>query len=57
MMHAEVPSALNGRGIGSALVKGALDLVRNRQETVVPLCFFIRTYIGRHTEYQTLLTR
>jgi len=55
MNHAEVPAALNGRGIGSALVKEALELVRSRNETVVPVCSFIVAYIRRHPEYQTLL--
>lgn len=57
MTHAEVPPVLNGRGIGSALAKGALDLVRSRQETVVPSCPFIASYIKRHTEYQSILAQ
>ncbi len=57
MTHAEVPPALNGRGIGSALAKGALDIVRTRQQTVLPLCPFISTYIKRHPEYQPLLAQ
>ncbi|MGE0114308.1 MAG: GNAT family N-acetyltransferase [Steroidobacteraceae bacterium] len=57
MNHAEVPAALNGRGIGSALVKEALELVRSRNETVVPVCSFIVAYIRRHPEYQSLLAR
>ncbi len=57
MTHAEVPPALNGRGIGSALAKGALDLVRARKETVVPMCPFIAAYIKRHPEYQPLLAQ
>lgn len=57
MTHAEVPPELEGRGLGSALTKGALDLVRARNETVVPVCPFIAVYIQRHPEYQPLLAR
>lgn len=57
MNHAEVPAALNGRGIGSTLVKEALELVRSRNETVVPVCSFIVAYIRRHPEYQSLLAQ
>jgi predicted GNAT family acetyltransferase len=55
MTHAEVPPALSGQGIGSQLVKGALDLVRADGEKVVPRCPFIAAYINRHDEYQPLL--
>jgi predicted GNAT family acetyltransferase len=55
MTHAEVPPVLNGRGIGSALAQGALDLVRQRKETVVPQCPFINSFIKRHAAYQNLL--
>jgi uncharacterized protein len=57
MTHAEVPPALNGRGIGSDLARGALDLVRQRHETVVSRCPFITSFIKRHTEYQSLLAQ
>ncbi|HXS20690.1 MAG TPA: GNAT family N-acetyltransferase [Steroidobacteraceae bacterium] len=55
MTHAEVPPALRGGGIGSALVKGALALVRERGEKVVPLCPFVAQYIRRHPETRDLL--
>ena len=55
MTHAEVPPALRGGGIGSALVKGALALVRERGEKVVPLCPFVATYMRRHPETRDLL--
>ncbi len=55
MLHAEVPPELEGRGIGSALVKGALDLVRGQGERVVPACPFVAAYIRKHPAYQDLL--
>jgi predicted GNAT family acetyltransferase len=53
--HTEVPPALGGRGIGSTLVKGALEAVRARGLKVKPLCPFVRGYIERHPEFQDLL--
>ena len=55
MMHAEVPPALQGHGVGSALVRGALDRVRADGEKVIPRCSFVAAYIKRHAEYQSLL--
>lgn len=55
MTHAEVPPALRGAGVGSALVKGALALVRERGERVIPLCPFVEQYIRRHPEARDLL--
>lgn len=55
MTHAEVPPALRGGGIGSALVKAALALVRERGEKVVPLCSFVAQYMRRHPETRDLL--
>ena len=55
LTHAEVPSALRGGGVGSALVQGTLALVRARGEKVVPLCSFVAHYMQRHPEVQDLL--
>lgn len=55
MTHAEVPPALRGGGIGKALVAGALALVRERGEKVVPLCSFVAHYMERHPEVHDLL--
>jgi uncharacterized protein len=55
LTHAEVPPALRGGGVGSALVKATLELVRQRGEKVVPLCSFVAHYMERHPEVQDLL--
>ncbi len=53
--HVGVPPAIEGRGLGTALAKAALDSARERQLRVVPLCWFVRGYIQRHPAYQDLL--
>lgn len=55
MTYAKVPAELNGQGIGSMLVEGALQLARAQGEQVVPLCSFIAAYMDRHPEYSDLL--
>lgn len=55
--HEEVPAAFSGHGIGSALAKGALDLVRQEGSTIIVACPFIAKYIREHPEYQDLLAK
>jgi uncharacterized protein len=53
--HTHVPEALGGRGVGGALAKFALDDARARNLSVVPQCPFVKSYIGKHPEYQDLV--
>jgi predicted GNAT family acetyltransferase len=46
--HTEVDPAFEGQGVGSTLVRRMLDELRDRGETVVPRCPFVRSYIRRH---------
>jgi uncharacterized protein len=52
--HTEVPPELGGKGIGSKLVKGALDQVRADLK-VVAKCEFVKGYIAKHPEYTDLM--
>lgn len=53
--HTEVPSALEGRGIASRLIRGALADVRTRGLRVRPVCSFVAAYVQRHPEEQDLI--
>ena len=57
LIHTEVDSALEGQGIGSRLVAGALDDIRRRGLTIVAICPFVRAYLRRHPEYADLVAR
>lgn len=48
--HTEVPREFEGRGIGSALIKGMLDRARADGLKVKPLCSFVAAYMQRHPE-------
>lgn len=49
-IHTAVGPAFEGRGIGSALVQGALADARARGLSVIPICPFFKAYIRRHPE-------
>ncbi len=53
--HTVVPVAIEGRGVGGRLIRGALDDARSRGLKVVPICSFVRSYIERHPEMQDLV--
>jgi predicted GNAT family acetyltransferase len=54
-IHTETRPEFEGKGIGTALVRGALDAVRAAGGTVVAQCPFFAAYIRRHPEYGDLL--
>ena len=45
----------SGAGIGSAIVRFALDDIRGLGMSVRPTCWFVRGWIERHDEYADLL--
>lgn len=55
LLHTEIDSRFEGRGLGSQLVGGVLDTVRQRGLAVLPYCPFIRGWIGKHPEYVDLV--
>ena len=56
-MHTEVPKELEGRGIGSALVRGELEAARSRGLKVIARCPFVAAYIKKHPEFADLLAK
>jgi len=54
ILHTEVPKALEGHGIGSALISGVLNTARAEGRKVKPLCPFAKAYMDRHAEYNDL---
>ena len=53
--HTEVDPDAGQSGLGSALVRGALDDVRAHGGQIVALCSFVHGWIDRHQEYADLV--
>jgi predicted GNAT family acetyltransferase len=56
-VHTEVFPDAGRSGVGSTLVRAALDDVRAGGGRVIATCPFVRGWIERHAEYQDLLVR
>jgi predicted GNAT family acetyltransferase len=55
LVHTDVDPKWEGKGVGGALVQGALDDVRARGLKIRPYCPFVAAYLRRHPEYQDLV--
>jgi predicted GNAT family acetyltransferase len=56
--HTEVEPNHEGQGVGSAIARFALDDVRaEATHSVLPLCPFIKGWIGKHPDYRDLVYR
>jgi predicted GNAT family acetyltransferase len=53
--HTESPPPLAGRGIATALIRGALEQVRSRNLKVVAQCSFVDAFFKRYPKYADLL--
>ncbi len=49
--HTEVPPDDEGKGIGAAIVRAALDDTRKQGFKIVPACSFVVAFVRRHPEY------
>ncbi len=55
LTHTEVPSGLEGKGVGSKIVREALTYIEENGHQLAPLCPFVASYLKRHPEFGTLL--
>jgi len=52
--HTGVPPELEGRWLGSRLVRAGLEYARENSLKVGSLCWFVNGYMRRHPEYEDL---
>lgn len=49
--HTETPMRLQGRGVASQLVRGAVESARARGLRIVPRCSYVADWLNRHPEF------
>ena len=55
LIHTEIDPKFQGAGLAGQLAEAALDDIRARRLTVLPTCPYIRSWIGRHPDYEDLV--
>ncbi len=55
LVHTEVLGSFEGRGIGTALARHALEAARAAGSRVIVTCPFIRGWLERHPEYADIV--
>ena len=51
--HTETPYALQGKGVASKLIRGALVSAKERGLKIVPRCSFVADYLAKHPELRS----
>jgi len=55
LVHTEIDDRFAKHGVGSTLIRAALDDVRSQGRSVLPYCPFVRAFIAEHPEYVDLI--
>lgn len=48
LLHTEVPSELQGRGLGTQLIRHAIDTAKHEKREVVSMCSAVDNYLAKH---------
>ncbi|MDY6996688.1 MAG: GNAT family N-acetyltransferase [Actinomycetota bacterium] len=53
--HTEVDDEFEGRGLGSILVRAALESTRDAGLRIVPVCPMVAAFIDKHPEFKDVM--
>jgi predicted GNAT family acetyltransferase len=53
--HTEVSPAFNGKGLGKKLVEKAVEIAREKNWTIVPLCPFAKKTFDKNPQFNDVL--
>ncbi len=56
-LHTQTSPDFGGKGVASVLVRRALELERQRERMVVPVCPFVSAFLERHPDYKDVTER
>lgn len=53
--HTEVDETLEGQGMGSKLIREALNDARQHGKLIVPECEFVAAYVNKHHDWDDII--
>jgi predicted GNAT family acetyltransferase len=57
LTHTEVPKALEGKGVGFAIVDKVFHYIKDHNYTLAPICPFVAKYLLRHQDWKSILAK
>ncbi|OHU21964.1 GNAT family N-acetyltransferase [Mycobacteroides franklinii] len=54
--HTEIDEKFGGRGLAGTLVQSALTSTRSTGRKIVPVCPYVRKFVGKHHEFDDILS-
>ena len=55
LIHTEVPPAIEGKGVATAIIEKALNYIEQNNLKLIPLCPVVVAYIKRHPEWNRIV--
>ena len=55
LTHTEVPTSLEGNGMGTTMVEQVLQEIEKQRLDLIPLCPFVAGFIQKNPSYKNLL--
>ncbi|SKT95081.1 acetyltransferase-like protein [Mycobacteroides abscessus subsp. massiliense] len=54
--HTEIDEKFGGRGLAGMLVQSALTSTRSTGRRIVPVCPYVKKFVGKHHEFDDIVT-
>jgi hypothetical protein len=51
------PSELRGQGLAAKVVSAAIEYAKEKKLMVIPSCWYVRKFLEKHPEYESIVNR
>jgi predicted GNAT family acetyltransferase len=55
LIHTEVPEAIEGKGVASAIIQKTLQYAKDNNYKIVPICPFVQSFLKKHPDWNEIV--